>query len=241
MKLTKFPLLVALILGIGGCATPNQQPPVTPNFVFTPTSSAPAKNGMSIAILRPGSKGGFLETNRADLRPVINDFLNAYRTDLEKIILAKGFTTAGAYAAFDEMTFSQKERSALILRPEVAFNITTQTGVLGADSTAIATGTVTIEFLEPMSKEKVWIKRFELPPTTQKVEMAVLRTSDGRLATNPDGTLRLGLTANSATALLNSFYAAAFSRIYEQIDSREILALKSDAEKLKRRTNYRAN
>lgn len=243
MKTKLFILLLMSIL-ISGCVVKPTEPPVSQNFVYNPPTSSPAtKNSMSIAVLMPGSKGSFFETysSSTSADTTIINFLKAYQTDLEKVIVAKGFTTSGAYTSYDEMTFSQKERSSLIMKPEISFNILVQQGLFGEDSKATVSGSVVIEFLEPMSKEKVWIKHFNLPETTQPVNMTLLRGPDGLLAKNPDGTLRYGLSSNSRNSLLNSFYAAAFTKIWDQLDSREIGGLKSDADKLKKRTNYRAN
>jgi hypothetical protein len=243
MKL-KYYFIVLMLILMSGCALPPSGPPVSPSFVFTPpTSLAATKNSMSIATLMPGSKGSFFEMYRSDaaIRPTLDNFLRSYQTDLEKIILAKGFTSSGSYPTYDEMTFSQKENASLIMRPEISFNIIVQHGRFGEPSTATVSGSVVIEFLEPMSKEKVWIKHFDLPETTQTVQMALLRRADGGLAQNPDGSLQYGLTSNSTVTLLNSFYATAFGKIWNQLDAREIMGLKADADKLKRRTNYRAN
>ncbi len=243
MKVQYFFVLFFLII-VSGCVVKPSGPPVTPNFVFNPPASVSAtKNSMSIAILMPGSKGSFFDTYNSDsgIKQTVSNFIMSYQTDLEKVIVAKGFTTSGAYATYDEMTFSQKEKSSLIMKPEISFNIGVQQGLFGEGSKATVSGSVVIEFLEPMSKEKVWIKHFDLPETTQDVQLSLLRGPDGYLAKNPDGSLRYGLSSNSTVTLLNSFYATAFGKIWNQLDSREISSLKADADKLKHRTNYRAN
>jgi len=233
-------ILVALFAG--GCVVKPEGPPVAPNFVFNPPTSAKStKSNMSIAILMPGQKGSFFQESGSDANATIYNFLKSYQTDLEKVIVAKGFTTSGAYASYDEMTFSQKERSSLVMSPEISFNITVQRGIFGEDSRATVNGSIVIEFLEPMSREKVWIKHFNLPETTKTVNMILLTGPNGLLLKNPDGSLKYGLSPNSRISLLNSFYASAFAKIWDQLDAREISALKKDADKLKSRTNYRAN
>jgi hypothetical protein len=121
---------------------------------------------------------------------------------------------------------------------QVRLNITLANS-FGLQSTAQASGTISIEFLEPMSREKVWIKRFELPPVTQPVELALIRGPNGMLAHNLDGSLVVGLSRNSTVKLLNEFYGSAFTKIWDQLDPKEIRGLKADADKLKSRTNYR--
>ena len=242
MKVKLMCMMIFATLLAGGCVIKPEGPPVTPNFVYNPPTTVPStKNSMSIAILMPGQKGSFFQLSESETKSAIYDFLKSYQTDLEKVMVAKGFTTSGAYASYDEMTFAQKERSSLLLKPEISFNIVTQRGVFGEDSKATVSGSVVIEFLEPMSKEKVWIKHFNLPETTQPVAMTLVQGPNGHLLKNPDGTLRYELSSNSRINLLNSFYASAFAKIWEQLDAREIGALKKDADKLKSRTNYRAN
>ena len=242
MKVKLMYIMIFAALFASGCVVKPEGPPATPNFVYNPPKSVSStKSSMSIAILMPGQKGSFFQISESDAKNTIYDFLKSYQTDLEKVIVAKGFTTSGAYTSYDEMTFTQKERSSLVLKPEISFNIVVQRGVFGEESKATVSGSVVIEFIEPMSKEKVWIKHFNLPETTQSVTMALAHGPKGNLVKNPDGSLKYELSSDSRINLLNSFYASAFAKIWEQLDSREIASLKKDADKLKSRTNYRGN
>lgn len=238
MNIFKVSALIVL-LALSGCLPPPEKS-VSPNFVFDPPSASPAtKNSMSIAILLPGTAGSFFEDKSYET--LSKKFVNAAQIDLEKVLLSKGFTISGSFRSYDEMTFSQKERSTLIMRPTVSYNIDLRSGGFGKETIATVSGSVAIEFLEPLSKEKVWIKHFDLPETTQQVRTDLVRGPDGSLAHAANGGLLYGLTLNSATNLLNSFYATSFRRIWDQLDEREIVSLRSDANKLKSRSNYRAN
>jgi hypothetical protein len=139
------------------------------------------------------------------------------------------------------MTFSQKERSSLVLVPQVSLNLATERGLFGSSSNATVSGQVVLELVEPLSKEKVWIKRIELPPTTMSVAMAPLIGQNGMIIADASGAPQYGLTRNSAITLLNAFYANAFGKIWAQVDTREVAALKGDADKLKAKSTYRAN
>jgi hypothetical protein len=240
MQLKHF-LVVGLIgLSLAGCVVKPQQPPVAANFSYAiPSIASPTKNSMSIAVLAP-PKSGWLNT-RADLAPVFTSFLDATKVDLERVVVAKGFTSSGMYPSLDEMTYSQKEKSSLILIPTVSMEVVTQRGTLGSPSQATVSGVVRLEFLEPMSKEKVLIKSISLTPITKPVEVALLRRADGKLEVGPNGQAVSDITRNSAVELLNVFYAAAFDKIWAQLDSRELLVAKGDANKIKAKTNYRAN
>jgi hypothetical protein len=246
MKVESVNIKIFLAVGMGllaaSCVPMQQAPPTAENFVFTPPTTTPlTNNNMSIAILLPESQGGFLQTHRADLSQTVSDFMAAAQTDLEKIIVAKGFAIAGTYQSFDDMTFSQKDGASLALIPQISLNIATDRGLFGTPSVATVSGSVVLQLLEPLSKEKVWIKRIELPPTTMNVSMAPLILQNGMMATDADGTPQFGLTRNSATALLNAFYASAFDKIWAHVDTREIALLKRDADKLKAKSTYRSN
>jgi hypothetical protein len=72
---------------------------------------------------------------------------------LKKLSIAKGYTTAGTFSSIDEMTYSQKERASFILRPILYLDLNVQS------EQGTMSGNVTLELMEPMSKEKIWIKR----------------------------------------------------------------------------------
>lgn len=237
MRFVKY-LTVALLIGLASCASIIHEAPVVENFIFTPPATLPpSKSNLTVAILIP-SQAGSLFGGRADLQPIYADFFNAAQRDLEKVINAKGFKTTGSYPTFDDMTFSQKERSSLILLPEIHIDV-----ALSGGSTGVATvsGAVALQFLEPMSKEKVWIKRFELPPTTQNVQLAVLIHSNGEPVIGANGQPVGGLTVNGTRQLLNAFYQSAFNEIWAQLDPQDLAAQKADTDRLKAKTNYRAN
>jgi hypothetical protein len=98
--------------------------------------------------------------------------VTAAKTDMEKIIIAKGFNTLGPFESIDEMTYSQKERASLIFVPTFESNMDfqgAQTQTLGSravsqEGAVLVRGSVILAFLEPLTREKVWLKRFDLEP-----------------------------------------------------------------------------
>ncbi|MGZ5009438.1 MAG: hypothetical protein ACXV74_00585 [Methylobacter sp.] len=207
-------------------------PPVAEKLVFIPPTSAPAtRSKMNIAILKPGTGGSFFVTDTQmslKSRASINRVSEAMQTDIEKIIISRGFTTAGSYPNIDEMTYSQKEHASLILKPTVNLDLFT-TGTQGTVS-----GTVTLELLEPMSREKVWIKRLDLTPITKniKLEFVQVQTPQGPNFVHV-------ISTNSVIELMNAFYTQTMEKIWNHLDAQEINSLKSDTDKLKSKTQYR--
>ena len=234
LKVLSFALLAIFI---AGCAPIKQEAPVAPNFVFTPPSTVPpSKNAMSIAILH-FSETGF-EQNQSGL---LQKFNTALVSDMEKLLLAKGFTVAGTFPSYGDMTFAQKEKSSLVMINTLSYEVRTAYGKGVLDPwTATVNGWVEISFVEPMTKELVWKKQFALPTITQQVEMGAVHDQYGREVRDRNGVV-VGITEPSNTALFNTFYAAVFAKIWEQIDPREIRNLKSDADKLKNKTHFKGN
>lgn len=189
---------------------------------------------MDIAVVKPAYGKHFFATDVTLFDTsvaVINRMLDATQVDVQKMLVAKGFTVAGAYDSVDEMTFQQKQRASLVLIPSFSVDLT----VTGANSvfsphTGTVSGSVLLEMREPMSREKVWIKRLDLPPTTATVTMDAARINNAYVPV---------ITTNSLTALLNEFYPVVMQKIWDHLDPVELQSLKRDADKLKNTTQYR--
>jgi hypothetical protein len=235
MKKNKIVLSVvavtAYFIFLIGSAMAPPAPPVAENFIFTPPSStAPTKSNIDIAILKPSTEGSFFVAETpmvSESKLSIDRMAVAMQTDIEKIIIARGYTTVGAFSSIDEMTYSQKERASFILKPIINLDLIVQ-GRQGTMS-----GNVTLELLEPMSKEKIWIKRLNLDPIMGPItyELVSVQTQQGLQLVNM-------ISANSVKKLLNAFYMPAMGKIWDHLDPREINNLKSDSEKLKGKTHY---
>ena len=210
---------------------------------------------MNIAVVSMGHSGKFfdelMERDRLSLStvdpgkiqdhsltdPVVRNFLSSFANDLEKVVLAKGITVSGVYKNLDEMTFSQKERASLVLVPEIYLDKQDAGSVLGGTETSTISGKITFTFYEPMSKEKVWVKKFDIPTVSHPVKMDLLRTKDGGYAKDSRGLLA-EVSRNSVVDILNSMYPQLLEKVSSMLDAREILKLKIDADKLKSRTRY---
>ncbi len=178
----------------------------------------------------PTTTGNFFvnETSMsADAKLSINRMAAAMQTDIEKIIIARGYTTAGTFSSIDEMTYSQKERAAFVLRPIINLDLIVQ-GVQGTMS-----GNITLELMEPMSKEKIWIKRLNLEPIMGPISYELVH-----IQTRSAPQLVQMISENSVKMLLNDFYMPSMEKIWNHFDPREINNLKPDSDKLKGKTQY---
>ncbi len=254
--------LLVVLFACGACVVPQKPPPapVGPYFSFSPPFEAKTRSSMTIALIRPRTAGtlfaeGLVNAfpNQADMARIssyIAQMLDAAKTDMEKIIVAKGFNTLGPFNDYDEMTYSQKERATLLFMPTFDAMLDFQTGTrsagatrLSESGTAVVRGNVALAFMEPMTREKVWLKRFDLKQFSAPYHVSV-RTGQANAGTLLVDALTGGLQqkgntqADAVGKILGEFYGTAMDKMWNHLDSREILQLKAEAQKLKRLKRY---
>jgi hypothetical protein len=250
----RFAFALATVVSLAGCVSMPQQtaqPPATTNFNFNPPDQATKKLDKTVAVVGPKTSGtlwtleGFdrhmlKADERERSKAAVSDMLKAARTDLEKVLIARGFGTVGPFASIDEMTYSQKERAFVLFEPvfettvrfnEASRNPNFMLGGVDIKGTVTTQGSVTLAFFEPLSKEKVWLKRVDLPAVSEPytVNQAI---SEGRL-------LRYSSTQGDALVrALNKFYKGAMDVAWNQVDPREVAALQKDVDQLKAKKRY---
>ncbi|WP_145754647.1 hypothetical protein [Nitrospirillum amazonense] len=239
---------------LAGCV-PAQQGPQTaaavPNFVFTPPSTAPIKTNMSIGILKAEPLGNLwveqitlqpgLPNQSTVTRPrmYVDQLLSSAQKDMEKILVAKGFPTAGTYPTLDEMTYSEKQRAVLILRPTFEVNANVVRQGYGSGQTATVSGTVTLEMIEPVTREKIWLKRLTLEPFTKVLPAKPV--DFGSLFSVPPQTNDTQIQDNSLILLLNTFYATAMQKVWDHLDPQEIGDLKRQVDEVRKNSTHTAH
>ena len=258
MKRNREAWISLLLLLFSGCV-PQKAPPkiATPDFSYTPPSTTSSKVDMTIALIRPDPKGfiftGAILSHAEDMALVesyLSEMLNKTKTDMEAILVAKGFNTLGPFDTIDEMTYSQKERASLIYAPrfEVKMDfaggdVTQGTmGTVSQQGTLVVRGNVSLAMLEPMTREKVWLKRIELDafsaPYTVSVKTRKPQSGDLLVALLGGAQQPKNTQVEAAVAAMNNFYAKAMSKMWDHLDQREILQLRGETQKLKKLKRY---
>lgn len=237
------PACVLLCAGLALAACVAPPPPPAPTFKYDPPAATTTKQNVSVAILKPVPSGKFVVRPAAQqsayaaretavqagrLNLYSQEMFAAAQNDVEKMLTAKGFSTNGRYSNFEEMTFSQKEKSTVILN--MAFNVEVDpvkgTGLTEEVQTR---GQITLELLEPMSREKVWLKKINLPPFPSK--LVVTFSNDMKYVSG-------AFPEDSYIKLLSEFYRLGMPMVWDALDTRELLTLKKDADTLKNKTQY---
>jgi hypothetical protein len=94
---------------------------------------------------------------------ISKEFHNAISVDLEAMMIARGFTTMGPFLNIEEMTYPQKEACNLVIRPEFSQQVISephQTTINYVSGNANIRTAVVLRVYEPLSNEKLWIKRY---------------------------------------------------------------------------------
>jgi hypothetical protein len=90
-------------------------------------------------------------------------FQNAVKKEFEGMLIARGFDVMGPFNNTDEMTYPQKTACNLVIIPEFSQVIQSKPTTVNLDTiegTAVARTEVVLNVYDPMSKEKLWMKRF---------------------------------------------------------------------------------
>lgn len=191
MRLMKAGLSLAVAAFLASCAstaskTPIEQP-YQPNYQYS-VSPAAEKSDVTVGIIAPQFTGSGLEYwkgNKEDA--AAREAIRALRSSFESLLTAKGFNTAGPYESLDDMTFPEKKGCDFVFYPELDLegkvvisnqqteNQTSFTDallggsslVMVCDQTVSLSGSVQIIAREPLSNEKMWVKRFAMTGAPQ--------------------------------------------------------------------------
>ena len=240
-------ITMTLLAGVLGCAPPpaRQVTPVSYTFVYVPPSVTPKSLPVTIALVHPmyGDPAAFAQSSHA--RQAGSAFVSSMKTDLEKMLVAKGFKVTGPYENINVMTFPDKKSANLTLTPIVDVRateqITKQTGTgsmffpYTAEGVCVVSGWVSLVMLEPLTGEKIWIKRIEVDSVQQPfVWKYQLVQSGGQLVTNSIDDTRGHATA----AALSKIYPQVMQKAWDYFHPDEVLQMKKQAEEARQLKRY---
>ena len=172
-------------------------------------------------------------------------FVHSLRTDLEKLLVAKGFKVTGPYDSLDVMTFPEKQGATLTLTPIIdirADNQVTQntpaTGMLipgRQEGLFVVGGWVALVMLEPMSGEKMWVKRVEVEPVQELYSLTytVVVRNNQRIQNIHSDTRPQALTT-----ALNRIYPDVLQKAWTYFHPEEVMNVKRQADEVRKLKRY---
>jgi len=266
-RIMKFMVTLVLLTGIlilAGCATlPTAEKsalPVSPwgeKYFYKyepPETKAPGSVKITLAIVNPFFGGG----TKIDpiYSKVAEGLSKSMAIDLDKIIVAKGMTVTGPFESLDMMTYPDKKNADLSLTPEFFINVQGRdiTGWGGKEGWFAKTVEVKVEgwvvliLREPLTSEKIWVKKIEVGEKTEQAEIYAEKVPVGSkpgVITIPvpwlqyqPGTIvydgRPDAVANAVKKIYPEIMHTAWRHLYTQ----EILILKEKAQEIRRLKRY---
>lgn len=292
-RIARWVVGLALLTWVGfmlACAPPPPAPPPPPpkhlpasawgdrySYRYDPPSQKKAASvSATIIVVNPFYK----ETDSTLAHPtyskVAKGFSSSMGVDTDKVLIAKGMTSKGPFAAEDEITYSDKKVSDLTIVPKVFLTADSRytskwlvegnylydeqiVTVMSREFEMKIGGWVSFVMQEPLSAQKMWIKRLELPETTVKgieyykaIPQYETRThyEPGFLFAPPvkydykvlvghnPGDLIYDGKKEALADAIKQMYPEIMGKLWTYVDTDEIIALKDKVKEIRERKIY---
>ena len=273
---------IAMIGFILACAedqpiTPRQLPPAPASpwgerysYKYDPPDKKdPVSQQATIVVVNPFYKEAESALTDPLYTKVARGFSASMGVDMDKVVIAKGMTVKGPYPSLDDITYSDKKISDLTLAPKVF--LTTQIKYIGDPKINVYRndggkeetrldrkfemkigGWISFVMQEPLSGEKMWIKKLELDDTiVQDIEFyeAIAKyhtTRSGcfneiehtRLVGYDRGKLLYDGKVDAMANMLKKIYPAIMEKCWIYIDTQEVLSLKEKTKEIRLLKRY---
>ncbi|GAB4029995.1 MAG: hypothetical protein Fur0012_05140 [Elusimicrobiota bacterium] len=176
-------------------------------------------------------------------------FSSSMGTDLDKILISKGINTTGPFASLDEITYSQKKEASLTLASQVFISAEMKPvgqeqysgGYMMQTYDMSINGWISFNMQEPLSGQKMWIKKIELEPI--QVQTVVYTEAIPRYGNDGcGGTMVVGYNrgsivydgrVDSIADALKQMYPVILSKFQKFIDPEELIALKEKGKEIR--------
>jgi hypothetical protein len=238
--LTIFLLALAPILTVGCATTPPPMAAYTPQFGYSYPAGEAAASDVTIAIVRPRDATGLTQDKSVGHQHAIA-FNAALAAQFQEMFNKKGFKQTGPFDDLNSMTFPDKKGADLALTPEVSIAVTVPNPVVdmrqavpGVTSAipviklagpCTASGFVSFVLIEPLSGEKLWVKKVDVPPTTADCT--------GEQAEND-----FTLLSNGVGRTLEQVFPAVMKKAWDYLSPEEVTLLKKTSQELRAKKVY---
>lgn len=178
-------------------------------------------------------------------------FSKSMGVDLDKIIVAKGMTAVGPYLTLDDVTYPDKKNADLTLAPRVFLTTDAKLGNsyqreyngighLEKAFTMKVGGWVAFEMREPLSGQKMLVKKLELEEKEVRgVEIyqaiAVRKNQYGHVLEWGEGKLLYSGRAEALADALKEYYPIIMQKAWTYLNTDEILDLKEKTKEIRAR------
>lgn len=229
-----------------GCAS--GQPQIAsvyqPSFDYTPpTESEPASAGITIALLNPQ----YAQPVPAEWETASDEFSRNLGLDLEEMLTARGFTVLGPFRNYDQMIYSEKAGTDLLLTPSLDVTPRLSDVEIGSSFSLAALGTVykvekgtvtvggrvTLVVAEPFTQEKLWAPSIELEKISKTFR------GEREYAESPQTLIGEPAAISAVNKLLEDVYITLLKKCWERLDPVEFAVLKQQSHQIREKAGYK--
>ena len=251
--------LVAAVAWMLACAASHravEAPVPTDNYTFTryeiPEIKPPASVPVTVAVVNPSYAN---VAGKLGLSKFVKSFSDFLGSSLDEIIVAKGMTAKGPYDSLDMITYPDKKGSDLTLTgklfisPGTSEPINTERVSVNSSGRniqcdlltfeATAEVWITLEMREPLSGEKMWVKKIDLGTHTAEYQAAFALTYTNRGRTVMRKRKALFDTREDTIAkLFDTLYPMIMETAWNYLNTDEMLMLKKTGEEIRKVKRY---
>ena len=221
-----------------------------------PETKPPYSVPFTIAVVEPQYK----EQIHPFYSRVIKSFSNSVGMGLDQTIVAKGMTSKGPYGSLDEVPYPDKTSSNLTLTETVYIQPVEREDTNAVDQyytgkngetvlCAVKSGKLTVdiwisfEMREPLSAEKMWIKKLELGTLERKYQIGVqkywVQTSSDPWAGNQGewryGEVMFNTKADALAGIVNEVYPKIMNSAWVYLNTDELTRLDDKVKEIRTR------
>jgi hypothetical protein len=264
-RLASAAMLTGLAATVGFILACASQPPYTPlpasrwNGTFSysynpPQTQRPAPVRINVVVVEPFYREAESALMDNTYAKVGRGFAKSMGVDLDKIIVSKGMTSIGPYQTLDDVTFPAKRGSDITLAPRVFLTTETKfspptereyqgTGHFAKSFTMRIGGWVSYEMREPITGQKLWVKRLDLTERdVQGIEVydavAVRTDKYGHVTQWAEGKQVHSGREDALADAIRAYYPEIMEKAWTYLDTDEIQELRKMAQEVRDRKVY---
>jgi hypothetical protein len=198
-------------------------------------------------------KPSYAEAFEGEKERLFRKFIDNMEGDFEEMLVAKGYSIRGPYDSYDEIVFSDKTETDLLLETDINFSYEWSAGALrvkkGYKGTYVSNpntyfidgrlaigGKINLVIKESLTQEKLWIRSISL-----EEKMIPIKTAEykGHAYEEVMGAIGEDVGLHNPLYLaLNEYYQKSLKTAWNHLDPNELTLLKSQVKELRKKKGY---
>ena len=190
------------------------------------------------------------------MRDVVYLFSRSMASDFERMVIARGFKTKGPFNSLDYMTYPDKTGSDLTLTPKIFITQTYGTRRAGGGMFLLASrdnsfllashdsyscvltvsGFIEMIILEPLSGEKMWMKRIDFEPVSVNCKFSYGIKDKGKITQRTE--IKVDTRPDALGVALERIYPAVMETAWRYLHPDEVKRLKQESQEIRERKRY---